>query len=154
MLLGISPDGAILQSARLIWTQFLRNLGQQDESILRSATFGHGDPQAHCHRASRQWYLMKKELFICDDCSARTRLNRAERHWCTVCNRGAPVEMRHVRDKKPSVANTTASLVSPIGGPSKVRQFSTPGQISVGVRAPEAGAQFRFPHSAIIEKRN
>jgi hypothetical protein len=47
--------------------------------------------------------LMKKELFICDSCGARTRLNNSQRHWCGVCNQGAPVEMRYGRDKKPLV---------------------------------------------------
>ena len=46
---------------------------------------------------------MKKELFICDSCGARTRLDNAQRHWCAVCNQGAPVEMRYGRNKKPSV---------------------------------------------------
>ena len=57
---------------------------------------------------------MKKELFVCDTCSARKRLNGAERHWCDACNRGAPVEMRHVRDKKPEVSETIAALISPV----------------------------------------
>jgi hypothetical protein len=49
---------------------------------------------------------MKKELFVCDNCGTRTRLNNAERHWCDVCTKGSPVEMRHVRDKKPLIVET------------------------------------------------
>jgi hypothetical protein len=29
-----------------------------------------------------------------------------ERHWCDVCIKGSPVEMRHVRDKKPLIVDT------------------------------------------------
>ena len=46
---------------------------------------------------------MKKELFICDSCGARTRLNSAQRHWCGTCNKGAPVEMRYGKHKKPVI---------------------------------------------------
>lgn len=46
---------------------------------------------------------MKKELFICDSCGARMRLDNAQRHWCAVCNLGSPVEMRYGRDKKPII---------------------------------------------------
>jgi hypothetical protein len=46
---------------------------------------------------------MKKELFICDSCGARTRLDNAQRHWCGVCNQAAPVEMRYGRHKKPLI---------------------------------------------------
>jgi hypothetical protein len=49
---------------------------------------------------------MKKELFICDSCGARTRLNNAQRHWCGVCTQGTPVEMRYVRDKKPLILDS------------------------------------------------
>jgi hypothetical protein len=51
---------------------------------------------------------MKKELFICDSCGARTRLDNAQRHWCAVCNQGAPVEMRYGRNKKPLVLDRVA----------------------------------------------
>jgi hypothetical protein len=57
---------------------------------------------------------MKKEFFICDSCGTRTRLDRKERHWCDVCDRGAPVEMRHVRDKRLLVFSAIATLISPI----------------------------------------
>jgi hypothetical protein len=97
---------------------------------------------------------MKKEFFVCDGCGTRTRLNSAERHWCSVCNQGAPVEMRHVRDKKPLIPNTLAPLVSPIRAPLKVRRFSPDGQILVGIRPSPTVAPFRFTHSAIIEKRS
>lgn len=49
---------------------------------------------------------MKKELFICDSCGARTRLDKAQRHWCGACNQGAPVEMRYGKHKKPLVLDT------------------------------------------------
>jgi hypothetical protein len=45
--------------------------------------------------------LLKKELFICDNCGWRKRLPSAARHWCENCNHGAPVEMRPSRVKKP-----------------------------------------------------
>ncbi|MEY2544532.1 MAG: hypothetical protein QOE81_1993 [Verrucomicrobiota bacterium] len=51
---------------------------------------------------------MKKELFICDSCGARTRLDHAQRHWCVVCNQGAPVEMRYGKHKKPLIPDTVA----------------------------------------------
>ena len=51
---------------------------------------------------------MKKELFICDSCGARTRLDITQRHWCGVCNKGAPVEMRYGRNKKPLVLDRGA----------------------------------------------
>ena len=51
---------------------------------------------------------MKKELFICDSCGARTRLNNARRHWCGVCNQGTPVEMRYARNKKPLILDSVA----------------------------------------------
>jgi hypothetical protein len=43
---------------------------------------------------------MKKEVFVCDTCGARMRLNSAERHWCEVCTLSSPVEMRPTRDKR------------------------------------------------------
>lgn len=46
---------------------------------------------------------MNKELFICDSCGARTRLNKAQRDWCGVCNQGPPVEMRYGKHKKPLI---------------------------------------------------
>ena len=51
---------------------------------------------------------MKKELFICDSCGARTRLDNMQRHWCGVCNQGAPVEMRYGKDKKPIILERVA----------------------------------------------
>jgi hypothetical protein len=51
---------------------------------------------------------MKKELFICDSCGARTRLDNTQRHWCGVCNQGAPVEMRYGRHKKPLILDSVA----------------------------------------------
>jgi hypothetical protein len=46
---------------------------------------------------------MKKELFICDGCGARTRLDNTQRHWCALCNQGATVEMRYGKNKKPLI---------------------------------------------------
>ena len=56
--------------------------------------------------------VMKKEVFICDNCSTRMRLNSAERHWCDLCTLGLPLEMRPARDKL--IFNIIAPLVSPI----------------------------------------
>ena len=39
------------------------------------------------------------EMFVCDQCGTRKRLESAMRHWCDVCTLGVPVEMRSVRDK-------------------------------------------------------
>jgi len=39
------------------------------------------------------------EIFICDSCGQRKRLEAAKRHWCDVCKFGVPVEMRCARDK-------------------------------------------------------
>jgi hypothetical protein len=39
------------------------------------------------------------ELFVCDNCGARKRLDRHKRHWCDDCARGTPVEMRRAGDK-------------------------------------------------------
>ena len=55
--------------------------------------------------------LMKKELFICDSCGVRTRLNIAQRHWCSACNQGAPVEMRYVKNKRPLILDSVADDV-------------------------------------------
>ena len=56
--------------------------------------------------------VMKKEVFVCDNCSTRMRLNSAERHWCDLCTLGSPLEMRPARDKL--IFNIMAPLVSPI----------------------------------------
>ena len=44
--------------------------------------------------------LMKKELFICDRCGLRKRLQSSARHWCDNCDYGGHVEMRPARDKR------------------------------------------------------
>jgi hypothetical protein len=54
---------------------------------------------------------MKKELFICDSCGARARLDNAQRHWCGVCNRVAPVEMRYGKHKKPLILERVADEI-------------------------------------------
>ena len=43
---------------------------------------------------------IKTDIFVCDECGNRKRLVSSKRHWCDNCNRGTPVEMRNVRDKK------------------------------------------------------
>ena len=40
------------------------------------------------------------EVFVCDHCGARKRLDKTKRHWCEDCTRGTPVEMRRARDKR------------------------------------------------------
>ncbi len=68
---------------------------------------------------------MKKDVFVCDDCGTRSRLDYTKRHWCVVCDRGAPVEMRCVREKKLCFSNTAARLVSPIAAPVEVSRIFT-----------------------------
>jgi len=43
---------------------------------------------------------MKKELFVCDICGDRKRLDSTKRHWCTVCIGREETELRPVRIKK------------------------------------------------------
>lgn len=40
------------------------------------------------------------EVFICDTCGLRRRLESAKRHWCDNCVQGTPVEMRPAKDKR------------------------------------------------------
>jgi hypothetical protein len=54
---------------------------------------------------------MTKELFICDSCGARARLDIAQRHWCGVCNQAAPVEMRYGKHKKPLILERVADEI-------------------------------------------
>ncbi len=42
---------------------------------------------------------MKKELFVCDRCGDKKRLESAKRHWCTVCMSDKQTELRPVRIK-------------------------------------------------------
>ena len=39
--------------------------------------------------------------FVCDTCGSRETLDKSQRHWCKIC-RDSPVEMRCVRDRKPT----------------------------------------------------
>jgi hypothetical protein len=55
---------------------------------------------------------MKKEVFVCDTCGMRKRLNSAERHWCEACTLSSPVEMRPARDKRH--LHKMAPLVLPV----------------------------------------
>ena len=57
-------------------------------------------------------YGMKKEVFICDNCGTRNRLNSAQRHWCALCLLGSPLEMRPARDKR--ILHGSEPLVSAI----------------------------------------
>jgi hypothetical protein len=61
-----------------------------------------------------------KEVFVCDNCATRVRLNSAQRHWCELCTRGAPLEMRPTRDKRNF--HLGAPRVSPL--PALIRQPS------------------------------
>ena len=40
------------------------------------------------------------DVFVCDNCGVRKRLDRNKRHWCDECTRGTPIEMRRARDKR------------------------------------------------------
>jgi ribosomal protein L37E len=40
----------------------------------------------------------RTELFVCDNCGARKRLDRGKRHWCDNCGTGASTEMRPVKE--------------------------------------------------------
>jgi hypothetical protein len=40
------------------------------------------------------------DIFVCDTCGARKRLDARKRHWCDDCARGTPVEMRRAKDKR------------------------------------------------------
>jgi hypothetical protein len=43
---------------------------------------------------------MKKELFVCDICGEKKRLDSTKRHWCMVCQCREATELRPVRIKK------------------------------------------------------
>jgi hypothetical protein len=42
---------------------------------------------------------MRTEVFICDTCGERKRLDRAKQHWCAYCAGRKETEMRPVRVK-------------------------------------------------------
>jgi hypothetical protein len=44
---------------------------------------------------------MKKEIFVCDTCGWRSRLDITKQHWCKECTarKGKETEMRPVRVK-------------------------------------------------------
>ncbi|MGA3172518.1 MAG: hypothetical protein ABSE62_16060 [Chthoniobacteraceae bacterium] len=42
---------------------------------------------------------MKKEVFVCDNCGRKQRLDITKRHWCDVCAGRKETEMRPVRVK-------------------------------------------------------
>jgi len=43
---------------------------------------------------------VRKEIFICENCGLRQRLDSSQRHWCEQCTHIAPVEMSPARLKK------------------------------------------------------
>jgi len=50
------------------------------------------------------------DIFVCDDCGARKRLERNKRHWCDNCTRGTPVEMRRAKDKRLDYKKSETSI--------------------------------------------
>ena len=42
---------------------------------------------------------MKKEMFVCDTCGRKERLDITRRHWCQACAGRKETEMRPVRVK-------------------------------------------------------
>jgi predicted amidophosphoribosyltransferase len=46
----------------------------------------------------------RAELFVCDNCGMRKRLDRGKRHWCDNCSSGSSFEMRPVKEswRKPA----------------------------------------------------
>jgi hypothetical protein len=51
---------------------------------------------------------MRTEIFVCDTCGERKRLDSRKEHWCKECAGKKETEMRPVRIKP-------LSLVSPMG---------------------------------------
>jgi len=49
------------------------------------------------------------EVFECEVCGTRKRLETAKRHWCDVCTSGSPVEMRRTRDKWKTTSRVLSS---------------------------------------------
>ena len=49
---------------------------------------------------------MKTEVFVCDTCGERKRLDRTKQHWCGHCAGKRETEMRPVRIKPNAVADT------------------------------------------------
>ncbi|HEV2095511.1 MAG TPA: hypothetical protein VGQ82_03325 [Chthoniobacterales bacterium] len=41
--------------------------------------------------------LIKKQIFVCDDCGQRKRLAQSKRHWCENPSHRAAMEMRPTR---------------------------------------------------------
>jgi len=42
---------------------------------------------------------MKKEVFVCDNCGRRQRLDSTKRHWCDSCAGKKETELRPARVK-------------------------------------------------------
>ena len=51
---------------------------------------------------------MRTEIFVCDRCGERKRLDRTKQHWCPTCSKKQETEMRPVR-VKPFVLNWAQS---------------------------------------------
>lgn len=47
---------------------------------------------------------MRTEIFVCDTCGERKRLDRTKQHWCTHCAGKKETEMRPARVKPIPVA--------------------------------------------------
>src|SRR3954468_5800582 len=65
-------------------------------------------------RPRRHSVRVRKEVFVCDNCGMRKRLNSAQRHWCEECKTGSPVELRPVRDKRSA---PKPESIEPAGSP-------------------------------------
>jgi hypothetical protein len=79
--------------------------------------------------------VMKKEVFVCDTCGTRMRLNSAERHWCELCTLGSPLEMRPARDKRLFNSNRLAPLVLP----TPVRSLPPQPRVLFGLQSTQVG---------------
>src|SRR6266576_3513004 len=77
-------------------------------SRFPSQLFLHGSQSS----ATGECSVIKKEIFVCDNCSTRTHLNSTERHRCDLCTQGSPLEMRPARDKL-ILNNVIAPPISP-----------------------------------------
>jgi hypothetical protein len=51
---------------------------------------------------------MRTEIFVCDTCGERKRLDRCKQHWCPRCAGKKETEMRPVRVKPLSILQAGA----------------------------------------------
>jgi DNA-directed RNA polymerase subunit RPC12/RpoP len=49
---------------------------------------------------------MRKEVFVCDRCGQKKRLDITKRHWCDACTGRIETEMRPVRVKPAAGASS------------------------------------------------